>query len=261
MTDPTRRAIVAQLAALTALACAGPDPAGGKPASTDDPGDGGADGGADGAGPDSGAADGGSTDSGSTDSGSTDSGSTDTGEGPTDPACDQGSAPAPAPCAPTPPDSEGPFWVDGVPEGAEMNRRPEEGTRLLVDLRVLDAACRPVEGVLVDLWHADQVGTYDMSGAHHARGRVTTGADGGACFQTIRPPPYGDGPSGPLPAHLHVMVLRDGVKLFTTQLYFADDPTLASSPKPAPLVRSPEDAGGGWQRLRMDLVTPIGAPA
>jgi hypothetical protein len=223
MTDPTRRAIVAQLAALTALACAGPDPAGGKPASTDDPGDGGADGGADGAGPDS--------------------------------------APAPAPCAPTPPDSEGPFWVDGVPEGAEMNRRPEEGTRLLVDLRVLDAACRPVEGVLVDLWHADQVGTYDMSGAHHARGRVTTGADGGACFQTIRPPPYGDGPSGPLPAHLHVMVLRDGVKLFTTQLYFADDPTLASSPKPAPLVRSPEDAGGGWQRLRMDLVTPIGAPA
>jgi hypothetical protein len=253
MSHPTRRAVVAQLAALTAVACAGPDPAGGKPAGRPagtDP---------DGASPDSGSTDSGTPDSGGADGGGVDSGGADTGGPPADPACDQGSAPAPAPCAPTPPDSEGPFWLDGVPEGPEMVRRAEDGPPLLVDLRVLDAACRPVAGVTVDLWHADQIGVYDMSGAHHARGRVTTGEDGGACFSTLRPPPYGDGPEGPLPAHLHVMVLRDGVKLFTTQLYFADDPTLAGAPKPAPLVRTPEDAGGGWQRLRMDLVTPIGA--
>lgn len=199
-------------------------------------------------------ADGAGGDTGSTfDSG--DDGSTDVTDV-TDDAwtCDQGDTPTPDTCRPSTPQGEGPYYLEDTPEGAQMNRRGADDTRLTVDLRVLGPDCTPQEGVVVDLWHADETETYDMTADFHCRGRLVTGADGSVCFQTLRPPPYGDGTSY-LPAHLHLNLLKEGIKLLTTQLYFSDCPYLADAPPE--LVCTPQFAEDGSQRIQVDLILPV----
>ena len=130
-------------------------------------------------------------------------------------------------------------------------RHGPAATTLTVDLRIVGTNCVPVAGLVVDLWHADETETYDMSDDHHCRGRLTTGADGTVCFLTLRPPPYGDGMGNYLPAHLHLNVLRDGEKLLTTQLYFSDCPYLSGMPRE--LICTPQIAADGSQRIQVDL--------
>ena len=168
--------------------------------------------------------------------------------------CDQGEAEVTTPCSPSSPQGEGPYYLDDVPEGAEMNRRGAVHTHLTVDLRILDSTCTPLAGVVVDLWHADEEEVYDMTGDHHCRGRLVTGADGTVCFSTLRPPPYSDGMGNYLPAHLHLNLLRDGAKVLTTQLYFQGDPYLSGAP--AELVCTPQVASDGSERIQVDLVLP-----
>ena len=166
--------------------------------------------------------------------------------------CEQGTAPNDGVCAPSAPQGEGPFYLEDVPDGAEMNRRGADGIPLTVDLRVLDAACQPAAGVVVDLWHADETEAYDMTADHHCRGRLTTGADGTVCFTTLRPPPYGDGMGTFLPAHLHLNLLIDDLKVLTTQLYFTDCPYLGSMPPD--LICTPQVDADGSQRIQVDLI-------
>lgn len=168
--------------------------------------------------------------------------------------CDQGEAELPTTCSGSTPQGEGPYYLDSVPEGAEMNRRGSVSTHLTVDLRILDSTCTPLAGVVVDLWHADEEEVYDMSGDHHCRGRLVTGSDGTVCFSTLRPPPYSDGMGNYLPAHLHLNLLRDGAKVLTTQLYFEGDPYLSGAP--AELVCTPQVAPDGSERIQVDLVLP-----
>jgi len=170
-------------------------------------------------------------------------------------ACEQGSAELPASCTASSPQGEGPYYLEDVPEGDDMNRRGAEGTPLTVDLRVLGLNCVPAAGVVVDLWHADETEVYDMTTDHHCRGRLTTAEDGSVCFTTLRPPAYGPDEASRLPAHLHLHVLIDGAKVLTTQLYFSDCPYLTTAPPE--LICTPEYGSDGSQRVQANLVLPI----
>lgn len=176
--------------------------------------------------------------------------------------CEAGSVDLPETCTPTPPAGEGPYYIEDVPETAELDKRGTDSQPLVVDLRVLEvteAGCVPVEGAVVDLWHADETGTYDMTDALHCRGRQVTDSAGTVCFSTFRPPNYGGEGGGALLAqHLHLNVLIDGRKVLTTQIYFADDPVAADPPQPPALVRPVRDVGDGWVKVGMNLV--LGEP-
>lgn len=131
-------------------------------------------------------------------------------------------------CAVTPGQTEGPFFV---PSSARSDiRGGRTGERLELELRIVDGrTCAPLSEVVVELWHADAMGTYsafdladgntaNVAGEDFLRGFQQTDAEGIVRFTTIYPGWY----PGRTP-HLHVKAVRGGVELVTTQLYFPDE--------------------------------------
>ena len=133
----------------------------------------------------------------------------------------------------------GPFHLPDAPvlqAPYELPHRPDEqGERLLMTGRVLSAEGAPLEGAVLDVWHADAQGFYSGFSnipAGILRGKVITDADGRFEVRTIAPAPYTiphEGPTGQLiaacgwhpwrPAHLHVIVSADEHDALITQLY------------------------------------------
>ena len=95
--------------------------------------------------------------------------------------------------------------------------------------------CRPIEGVVLDLWHADHFGKYDVDYSGHdrgifkMRGRLRTDAEGKFRFRSVVPTAYGPG-RYKRPAHVHYKVSADGYESLTTQMYFAGDEYLDRDP-------------------------------
>jgi protocatechuate 3,4-dioxygenase beta subunit len=130
---------------------------------------------------------------------------------PATPACHDGDEP-------TLRQTEGPFFLPRSPQRAELiepgsNAKPAELSGL-----VLTRGCRPLPGVLVDLWHADERGAYDERGYRY-RGHVFTAQDGSYRFRTIVPAQYPG-----RTRHYHVRVQAPNQPVLTTQLYFPNDP-------------------------------------
>lgn len=143
----------------------------------------------------------------------------------------------------------GPFFRQDRPEhttGADISAGLA-GEALFVEGRVLDHEHRPVPGALVDVWHSDAEGHYDVDVPGQEgpamRGSFRTGADGRFAFRSVRPAPYpipGDGTVGELmsatgrplmrPAHVHFRIEADGFQRVTTMLFPADDPYLDADP-------------------------------
>ncbi|QYN33895.1 catechol 1,2-dioxygenase [Pseudonocardia sp. DSM 110487] len=136
---------------------------------------------------------------------------------------------------------EGPYYVPGAPEFASEGTLPmragEPGAPLTFQGSVTDLDGIPIEGALVELWHADDAGFYSQFAPGipewNLRGAIRTGADGRYTFHTIQPAPYQiptDGATGALiasagwhawrPAHLHLKVSAPERLPVTTQLYF-----------------------------------------
>lgn len=150
-----------------------------------------------------------------------------------------------APLAPTPSQTEGPFYPRTLPADrdndlTQIAGQPQaaRGTRLYLTGRVLAIDGSPVSGVTVELWQCDAFGRYHHVGddgeprddAFQGYGTTTTDADGGYVFKTIRPVAY----SGRIP-HMHFKLRTTAGKSLTTQLYvrgdsIAGDPVLAMSP-------------------------------
>jgi catechol 1,2-dioxygenase len=173
---------------------------------------------------------------------------------------------------------EGPFYVAGAPEFASEGTLPmredEAGAPLLVQGTVTDLCDTPIEGALVELWHADADGFYSQFAPGippwNLRGAIRTGADGRYAFHTIEPAPYQiptDGACGALiatagwhawrPAHLHVKVSAPGKRLLTTQLYFDGgkyvDTDIAHAVKPELVVRPTPAASGKGVQVTYDF--------
>lgn len=104
------------------------------------------------------------------------------------------------------------------------------GIPLVINFTVenVTTGCKPLEGVLVDLWQCDAKGNYseydgqiegDFTGQHFLRGRQTTDVNGKVSFVSIYPGWY----PGRAP-HLHVEVLTSsGTSLLVTQVAFPED--------------------------------------
>ena len=151
----------------------------------------------------------------------------------------------PAAPAPTPAQTEGPFYPRVLPADRDADLTQvvgrggsARGTRLYLSGRVLGIDGAPAQRVAVELWQCDVHGRYHHAGDEgqprdddfQGFGISATDADGRFAFKTIRPVPYGG-----RPPHLHFRITRGGQTALTTQLYVAGeasdrDAVIAASP-------------------------------
>ena len=110
--------------------------------------------------------------------------------------------------------TEGPFFKTNTPQRISFTNAPS----LVVTGRVLTRDCKPMKGVLLDFWHADESGEYDNRGYKY-RGHQFTDADGRYRLETILPAEYPG-----RARHIHVKVQPAGGRVLTTQLYFPNQP-------------------------------------
>jgi len=117
----------------------------------------------------------------------------------------------------TPASSEGPFFKAGSPQRASLLAPGDQGVKLSLTGVVRSRACEPVQGALLDFWHADLNGHYDMAG-FTLRGHQLTDAVGRYRLETVVPARYPG-----RTRHIHVKLQRPGGSLLTTELYFPDE--------------------------------------
>lgn len=130
--------------------------------------------------------------------------------------------PPPLVCEPTADNIEGPFWKPGSPFRAQLSDAKTKGMSMGIGGQVFGADCRPLEGAVLDVWHADGAGDYDNTG-WRLRGRLTTDKDGRWHVDSVVPGNYLNG-SRYRPRHVHVKLAAPGHRELTTQLYFPGDP-------------------------------------
>ncbi|MDP6935299.1 MAG: hypothetical protein QGG40_20435, partial [Myxococcota bacterium] len=142
---------------------------------------------------------------------------------------------------------EGPFYLGGAPERSELDVYGHEGISLTITGQVTDSECNPRPFVLLDLWHADPDGDYDMK-SHDRRysALVPTDKEGRYSVHTLYPVAYGDGEGGTRASHVHLKVWVDGEVMLTSQWYFEGDPNLNkdSTSKEGLIISLEESADG-----------------
>jgi len=139
---------------------------------------------------------------------------------------------------------EGPFYKPDAPVRSLLLEPGTAGTPLTISGRVLDTHGRPIKGALLDVWHADNTGTYDNRG-FRLRGRLYTDDEGRYTLRTIKPLNYGD-PGDMRAAHIHVKASFENSPVLTTQLYFKGDPWNRHDPAVRPsLIMSPRREAHG----------------
>lgn len=125
------------------------------------------------------------------------------------PACDDD---------PTPKQTEGPYWTADSPQRNDFTGDGAPGLPMTLTGTVIDTACRPVSGSLLDFWQCDGNGVYDNEG-YKLRGHQYTDDNGAFRLTTIKPGLYPG-----RTRHFHVKVRRPGGDVLTTQLYFPGEP-------------------------------------
>lgn len=125
-------------------------------------------------------------------------------------------------CRVTPRDALGPFYKSGAPLQTELCASGG-GEKLAVSGRVLGMPdCKPLSGVLVEVWQADARGDYSQVGAKAddarclLRAGMRTDSAGRYAFNTIVPAEYPG-----RPRHIHYRISHKGHATLVTQLYFA----------------------------------------
>jgi hydroxyquinol 1,2-dioxygenase len=139
----------------------------------------------------------------------------------------------------------GPFYVASAPEmppGSDVSGGLR-GEPLYVEGTVCSSNGRPIANAVVDTWHSDDDGFYDVQrpelSAPALRGRFRTDASGRFYFWSIVPKFYpipDDGPVGEMltatarhpfrPAHVHFMISAPRHETLITHVFAADSPYL-----------------------------------
>ena len=135
----------------------------------------------------------------------------------------------------TPAQMQGPFFKPQSPERLNLVEPKMNAPRMRITGLVVDTACKPISGALLDFWQCDERGQYDTQG-FSLRGHQYANSKGEFFLETLIPGSY----PGRTP-HLHVKVQRKGGQVLTTQLYlpnqaanaqdFLFDPSLSLVPK------------------------------
>ncbi|MCT7374601.1 intradiol ring-cleavage dioxygenase [Chelativorans salis] len=142
----------------------------------------------------------------------------------------------------------GPFYVESPPEktlGEDISAGME-GQPLYVSGSVSGGDGKPLAGAIVDVWHSDDDGHYDVQqldaiGGLAMRARFRADEAGRFHFWTIKPAAYPiphDGPVGDMlkaqgrhpwrPAHVHFMIDAPEHERLVTHVFVAGDPYLDS---------------------------------
>lgn len=142
----------------------------------------------------------------------------------------------------------GPFYVQNPPEyplGADI-QGGMKGDPLYAEGRVTTTDGKPLANAIVDVWHSDDDGYYDVQhiddiGGLSGRARFRTDADGRYRFWSIKPAAYPipyDGPVGEMlvgqkrhpwrPAHVHFMIEAPGHEKLATHVFVDGDQYLDS---------------------------------
>ncbi|MER8184733.1 carbohydrate-binding protein [Kitasatospora sp. NPDC094015] len=170
----------------------------------------------------------------------------DGGDGPPvlTPACDDGDHP-------TAEQIEGPYFKPDSPLRTSLVTATTPGTRLAVTGYVFGRACRPIAGVLLDFWQADDAGAYDNAGFAF-RGHQFTDARGAFGLTTVVPGLYPG-----RTRHLHVKVQAPGRPVLTTQLYFPGEPRNATDTIFDPALLMTVRANGPAREGSFDFVLDV----
>jgi hydroxyquinol 1,2-dioxygenase len=142
----------------------------------------------------------------------------------------------------------GPFFVAAAPElplGADISGGMP-GEPMFVSGTVTSSSGQPLAGAVVDTWHSDDDGHYDVQqlekiGQLAMRARFRTDHEGRFHFWSIKPAAYPiphDGPVGEMleaqgrhpwrPAHVHFMVQAPGHEKLVTHVFVEGDKYLDS---------------------------------
>ena len=171
----------------------------------------------------------------------------------------------------------GPFYVGDhkeMPHGADISPQNLTGEKMFVQSRVTDLKGKPLAGVPIDVWHADDDGLYDSQKSSYAtegpssRARFVTDSEGRFFFRTILPCSYPiptDGPVGEMiletkrhpmrPAHVHFLVNAKGYEPLITHVFIDGDKYLDSD-----VVFGVKDELVAKVQKRGDPTTPDGKP-
>lgn len=128
-------------------------------------------------------------------------------------------------CSPTDGVELGPFYRPNAPRRISIAEAGDDGEPLAVEGRVIGAdACAPLAGAVIEVWHADADGDYDIERRGqddtplHLRSLLTAGSAGAYAFDTVMPGHYGRRAK-----HIHYFAHANGYEPLVTQLYFAGD--------------------------------------
>ena len=152
----------------------------------------------------------------------------------------------PRPAHATEPTLVGPFLLEEAPHfamGADISAGAV-GRPMHVQGRILDLEGRPLAGAVIDVWHSDDRGLYDMqdniaTNGPWARAVLTTGEDGRYSFWSVVPVDYPIPQDGTAirmlrattgrswrPAHLHFRIRAAGQRTLVTHLFDRTSPNL-----------------------------------
>ena len=134
-------------------------------------------------------------------------------------------------CTPADPNELGPYYRAGAPQRTSLCEPSEPGDPFALDGRILGDDCKAIAGALIEVWHADASGEYDMlapqkprnPAVYHLRAVLRSGKDGAFAFDTVVPGSYEQ-----RARHIHLAFHADGYEPFITQSYFAGDPRIAT---------------------------------
>jgi len=124
----------------------------------------------------------------------------------------------------TPEETAGPFFNPESPLKADFRESGLVGIPIRITGFVLDRRGKPINGALLDFWHADAEGQYDLEG-FRCRGHQFTDTNGRYSLESIVPGLYPG-----RTRHYHVRLQAAHGPNLTTQLYFAGEASNASDP-------------------------------
>ena len=122
----------------------------------------------------------------------------------------------------TPEETAGPFFRPSSPLKTNFRESGVTGSPVRLSGVILDRKARPIPGALLDFWHADGEGAYDLKG-FRCRGHQFSDTTGRYTLETVVPGLYPG-----RTRHYHVRLQAAHGPVLTTQLYFPGEAQNAS---------------------------------
>ena len=126
---------------------------------------------------------------------------------------------------PTPQADLGPFYKRLATASNALRVPGDSGMPLVVSGQVFNSRGELIPSAIVEVWHTNNQGLYDLDGYHY-RAKLTTPADGKYEFSSVMPGHY----PARVCQHIHYLVTAPGHRPLVTQLYFATDPVFEGDP-------------------------------